>query len=113
MTLRSLSVVGVVLYKRGYSKKTLDQYLTTVQVSKESVYDLRYDSLIKTSNAEEVHDLDVKVTERGGGGTLKLGTISNYSPSIKRIQPWVTEIWVFKNNLTKTSNPKTTNFPKP
>ena len=42
----------------------MDQYLTTVQLSKESIYG----SSIKTSNM----DLDVKVTESGGGLADKL-----------------------------------------
>ena len=44
-------------------------------------------------------DLNGKFTERVGVVSIRLKPICNNSPSIKRIQPWITEILVFKKNL--------------
>ena len=55
--------------------KTLDQYITTMEVSKESMYRLRrYGSLITTSNSDLVHDLTLRSLSKMGWYSVKAET---------------------------------------
>ena len=56
-------------------------------------------SIRKQNTIYQVSDLDVKVTEQV---RLVFKPISNTSASIKRIQPLVTEKWLFEHTFIET-----------
>ena len=104
--------------------KTLNQYQSTVLVPKQFISELRrYGSLktfSETSNADLVHDLDIKVTEPGGGSVRVIfGPKCNNTPNNKRIEPKCNNIPNHKriepkcNNIPnhKRTQPKCNNTP--